>query len=124
MTKRCWGAMVVVLNDVIEICKKHDIKMYAISEAVSGAVRHKGFIPWDDDLDICIWREDLKRFSDAMNRELSGSYKVLECNTQQYNYLEPWYRIVNSVNQRTDELLFITRVQRHYGKHIRIMGND
>ena len=48
--KRCWAAQMEVLTDIDRVCEKYGIKWYADCGTLLGAVRHGGFIPWDDDV--------------------------------------------------------------------------
>ena len=53
-----------------EICRKHKIDYWLDSGTLLGAMRHKGFIPWDDDIDVCIMKEDEKKLIDILKKEL------------------------------------------------------
>jgi lipopolysaccharide cholinephosphotransferase len=53
-----------------EICKQLNLTYFMVSGSALGAVRHGGFIPWDDDLDICMIREDYEKFLDIAKEEL------------------------------------------------------
>ena len=52
------------------ICREHHLRYWMCSGTLLGAVRHQGFIPWDDDLDICMIREDYDRFIQIAQQEL------------------------------------------------------
>lgn len=76
MMKRAWAASLEVLDHVAKICKKHNIRWYIYFGTLLGAVRHGGFIPWDDDLDICMMRDDYIRFNKVAPKELPKEYLI------------------------------------------------
>lgn len=67
MMKHAWAAEIKVLAMVDDICRQHSITYFADWGTLLGAVRHHGFIPWDDDIDICMKREDFDKFAQVMN---------------------------------------------------------
>lgn len=62
-------AELMMFKDFIELCEKNRIEYFAISGTAIGAVRHQGFIPWDDDIDIALLRPDYERFVKAMKKD-------------------------------------------------------
>ncbi|SDC04389.1 lipopolysaccharide cholinephosphotransferase [Paenibacillus sp. UNCCL117] len=60
--------------EVKRLCQEHNIKYFIIAGTLLGAVRHKGFIPWDDDLDIGMIREDYERFVHIAKKEMKKEY--------------------------------------------------
>lgn len=62
-----------MLKDIDALCRKHDIPYWLTGGSALGAVRHKGFIPWDDDADIGMMREDYERFVSVVH-ELEDGY--------------------------------------------------
>lgn len=63
-----------ILKTVADICDKHGIKYYLAFGTLLGAVRHKGFIPWDDDVDILMQYNDLVKFKKICKKELPDKY--------------------------------------------------
>lgn len=76
MIKRSWAVALDVLSEVDRICRKYDIKYYAEWGTLLGAVRHAGFVPWDDDLDIAMPRNDYIKFCQVAKQELKNGYEI------------------------------------------------
>ena len=62
MMKRAWAAAYEVLEVIDGVCNKIGTRYFVCAGTLLGAVRHKGFIPWDDDIDICMLRDDYLKF--------------------------------------------------------------
>jgi len=71
-----------MLKEVIRICTEYDIPYYALGGTLLGAVRHKSFIPWDDDIDIGIPRPDYERFLEVAQHELPEHLSISYYKTQ------------------------------------------
>ena len=61
-TKKLWFVQMELLKELQRICKKYNIKYYAIEGTLLGAVRHNGYIPWDDDIDVGMHTKDYNKF--------------------------------------------------------------
>lgn len=70
--KHAWAAQIEVMEQIRRVCDKHSIKFFADWGTLLGAVRHKGYIPWDDDLDLGMLRDDYERFIQVAQNELEG----------------------------------------------------
>lgn len=78
LMKNAWASQLELLNRVNEICTAHNIGYFLDWGSLLGAVRHKGYIPWDDDIDIGMLRVDYRRFC-----EIIGNYDdVRLCNEE------------------------------------------
>lgn len=82
----------VILDEVDRICKKHKIKYYLAFGTALGAIRHKGFIPWDDDIDIHMLNDDLIKFKEVCKHELSDKFYYQDKQTDKY-YYNYWTKI-------------------------------
>ena len=73
-TKKLWTVELDLLEKFKEICAKHSLRYYALAGTLLGAVRHRGFIPWDDDIDVAMPWEDCKKLMEIAPREVSFPY--------------------------------------------------
>ena len=72
--KRTWAVQLDLLHKLDEVCKKHGLRYFADSGTLLGAVREHGFIPWDDDIDITMLREDYEKLKEVADQEFAFPY--------------------------------------------------
>ena len=76
-----------IVKEVVAICEKHGLKYYMLGGTMLGAIRHRGFIPWDDDIDLGMPRKDYEEFLNIAPKELSAHLKVVNYRTNpEYHY--------------------------------------
>ena len=78
-----------MMKDIDKICQKNDINYFLAGGSCLGAVRHHGFIPWDDDMDIAMSRVEYNKFVKALKKDLGDKY-VFHCYEKNKNYPVYW----------------------------------
>lgn len=81
-TKKLWSVQISCLEQLKRICDKHNIQYFACGGTLLGAVRHKGYIPWDDDIDVCMLEADYKKFCQIAPAELCEPFFFQNYKTQ------------------------------------------
>lgn len=71
-----------ILDDFIRVCEENGLSWWAFSGTGIGALRHQGFIPWDDDIDVCLLRRDYDKLNRIFREQLSDKYIVV--NAEEY----------------------------------------
>ncbi len=94
----------MILKDFVDTCKANNIRYFGFGGTAIGALRHKGFIPWDDDIDVCLPAEDFNKLLDIYDKEWSEKYSIM--NTERdINYPFPTTRIMLKGTQFCEEAL-------------------
>lgn len=75
----------MILKDFIKICEENNLTYYMYAGSLLGAVRHNGFIPWDDDLDVVMFRDDFEKFKEIFIASQNDKYELL-CNETHRDY--------------------------------------
>lgn len=96
------------LKEVIRICEKNGIRYYLMFGSLLGTVRHNGFIPWDDDLDVVMERNEYNRFLKHASKELDSKFFLHTKDT------DPRY-FVSFARIRINDTTFIPRVYKNAG---------
>ena len=111
--------MLEILLEVDKICKRHDIQYWLSSGTLIGAMRHDGFIPWDDDLDIEMMRSDYLRLMEVLPKELPEWLALQNSDTDE-NYFF-FYAKVRDRRSRMLEQNNYDRIWKEQGIYIDIL---
>lgn len=78
-----------LMKEIDRVCKKNNIEYFLAGGSCLGAIRHKGFIPWDDDMDIAMSRKEYKKFIKALEKDLGDDF-VFHCYEKSKKYPVTW----------------------------------
>ena len=87
--KNVQEVLLEMIKDIDDICKKNNIEYVLTSGTTLGAIRHEGFIPWDDDLDIAMMRDQYEKFIKVLEKHLPNKY-VFHCFEKDNRYDVTW----------------------------------
>ena len=102
--------VLTIMDEIHRVCVKNNIKYALIAGSALGIVNYKGFIPWDDDIDICILREDWNLFIDALNKDLSDEF-YFQCfeNDTKFNVINGPTMKIRKKNTYIEEVNFLLK---------------
>ena len=84
---RLHETLVEILDYVVSVCEVNGLRYFLVYGSALGAYRHQGFIPWDDDLDIGLPRNDYEKFLEIMRKQPSDLYRIQNDETEEKYYL-------------------------------------
>ena len=84
-----------MLKKFIEFCEKNNLTYYICGGTLLGAIRHKGFIPWDDDIDVMMPRKEFEKLEKILNKKrISENLEFISYDNGNMNY--PFGKIMNT----------------------------
>lgn len=87
--------MLDIIIEIDKVCKRHGITYWLDFGTLLGARRHGGFIPWDDDADLCVFKEDSRKLEDCLIKELPDRYFVLSEHTDRTYPLTGYFKVID-----------------------------
>lgn len=108
--------MVEILKEIDKICTKHNLSYWLCGGSLIGVMRHQGFIPWDDDIDIEMPEKDFVRFLQIAQDELPDYLKIQNHHTDKY-YFFPYAKIRDTTS-RLKELTGVDKFYKYNGAFV------
>lgn len=119
--KKVQKAELDILLEFHRICKKNNIQYQLFAGTLIGAIRHKGFIPWDDDIDVSMLRSEYDKFLNVVEDELKEEYFFQSFETDE-NYMNKFAKIRKNGTVFKEEL--VSDLDMHHGVYIDIFAFD
>lgn len=104
LLRNCQLRMLELLQFLDKTCRRHNLKYWLDSGTLIGAARHGGFIPWDDDVDVCMMRSDADKLLQILGNKVHEGHIVLQSHLSDPHYVNPsWMTIRDTKSEfRTD----------------------
>ena len=104
--KPIWAALMEMYDVFSKICEKHNLRYYVYWGTLLGAIRHKDFIPWDDDFDVVMPREDYEKLIEVAPKELPEHLQFLSWKTN-----PEFYYVFNKIKHKDENFVETLREQ-------------
>lgn len=99
-----------ILDEFVSLCNAHGLRYYLLGGTLLGAIRHHGFIPWDDDVDVCMPRPDYEKFLRVPKECFKEPYALCTFESDK-GYRYPWARMVSHRMREINHMANIPRVE-------------
>ena len=120
-TKKLQKRICMILSDFHDFCVENNLQYYAIGGTLLGAMRHHGFIPWDDDADVGMPREDFNRLCELLNgKKIKNQYLLESPLSPDKKYTFPYCKLYDTKTT----LIENTRIKLVRGVYIDIFPLD
>lgn len=116
-----------ILYEIDIVCSKENIPYTLYGGTMLGAVRHGGFIPWDDDIDICVWRSDYPAMFNALKQNLPSYFQITEPKDIAPNFYDFVIRVQDTRyhwHEPIEEDLFYDNKQNYLCVDIFVLGDS
>ncbi len=111
-----------LLDEFVKICNKYNLQYYLVGGSALGAVRHNGFIPWDDDIDVALPREEYEKFLSVAKGELDEKNIFLQSYETDKKYINDFAKL--RMNGTTFRENSCKKLKIHHGVYIDIFPID
>ncbi|MBE6490741.1 MAG: LicD family protein [Methanobrevibacter sp.] len=111
----------MILKEFVKICEENDLTYYMYAGSLLGTIRHHGFIPWDDDLDVVMFRDDFEKFKEIFIANPHDKIKLLSCETE-----EDYFHLLSKLTLKDTlfEEKWVSQVNFHIGVNIDVFVLD